>query len=365
MNFEYENVCLSFRIIGLFNIGCTRFSYATFPWVVKRLHIALTFAPIIWTSLRCSFTSDNNSNRRSHSFVEIFKPRQSLNVEIEKLKDGPPKLIFVRDTNIKEIRHLLASKIKFEVIPSTLVISATIRLLVLNAFPKQDTTHQGRTSMRLSVINLRDNPKSIPKIERQAKRENNIETSLCKAIKALELLVFLNFKTIKRHTESTVISYNCYQLLLYQYLSNTDQTCTKRPIFNKNNKDKKPSNYTISSLEYIPLIPVKSAKKQHRTDRHTSMCQGIMLIIQSTNVESIRDSNIYLNNYQNPSRSNQLYRSSSGGPGDPFIVYLQRLKIIWQDDLIDHSITKYDFYNKYDFKDNYPVIPKSKTVIET
>ncbi|KAI8327053.1 hypothetical protein BD560DRAFT_429756 [Blakeslea trispora] len=71
-----ENVCLSFRIIGLFDIGCTRFPYATFPWVVKRLHIALTFAPIIWTSIRSSFISDNNSNRRSHSFVEIFKPSQ-------------------------------------------------------------------------------------------------------------------------------------------------------------------------------------------------------------------------------------------------------------------------------------------------
>ncbi|KAI8336414.1 hypothetical protein BD560DRAFT_428457 [Blakeslea trispora] len=83
-----ENVCLSFYIIGLLDIGCTRFPYATFPWVVKRLHIALTFAPIIWTSIRCSFISDNNSNRRSHSFVEIFKPSQSLIVEIEKLKDG-------------------------------------------------------------------------------------------------------------------------------------------------------------------------------------------------------------------------------------------------------------------------------------
>ncbi|KAI8329995.1 hypothetical protein BD560DRAFT_429240 [Blakeslea trispora] len=89
-----ENVCLFFHIIGLLDVGCTRFPYATFPWVVKHLHIALTFTPIIWTSIRCSFISDNNSNRRSHSFVEIFKPSQSLNVEIEKLKDGSPKLIF-------------------------------------------------------------------------------------------------------------------------------------------------------------------------------------------------------------------------------------------------------------------------------
>ncbi|KAI8330683.1 hypothetical protein BD560DRAFT_429138 [Blakeslea trispora] len=74
--YNTENVCLSFYIIGLLDIGCTRFPYATFPWVVKRLHIALTFAPIIWTSIRCSFISDNNSNRRSHSFVEIFKPSQ-------------------------------------------------------------------------------------------------------------------------------------------------------------------------------------------------------------------------------------------------------------------------------------------------